>query len=97
MPIVTLIGLSLAGFCFWIVNRQNLKDEEKAEQWIKEGRKKMFRTVMIVAIIFFVGGFLLAWVKAMKYDKKNVEEENTEKVQTESSPTRSRIGRLVGE
>jgi len=97
MPIVTLIGLSLAGFCFWIVNRQNLKDEEKAEQWIKEGRKKMFRTVMIIAIIFFVGGFLSAWVKAMKYDKKNVEEENTEKVQTESSPTRSRIGRLVGE
>ena len=97
MPIVTLIGLSLAGFCFWIVYRQNLKDEEKAEQWIKEGRKKMFRTVMIIAIIFFVGGFLSAWVKAMKYDKKNVEEENTEKVQTESSPTRSRIGRLVGE
>ena len=97
MPIVTLIGLSLAGFCFWIVNRQNLKDEEKAEQWIKEGRKKMFRTVMIISIIFFVGGFLSAWVKAMKYDKKNVEEENTEKVQTESSSTRSRIGRLVGE
>ena len=57
----------------------------------------MFRTVMIIAIIFFVVGFLSAWVKAMKYDKKNVEEENTEKVQTESSPTRSRIGRLVGE
>ena len=92
-----LIGLSLAGFCFWIVNRQNLKDEEKVEQWIKEGRKKMFRTIMIIAVIFFIGGFLSAWVKAMKYDKKNVEEENTEKVETESSPVRSRIGRLVVE
>lgn len=79
MPIVTLIGLSLAGFCFWIVNRQNLKDEEKVEQWIKEGRKKMFRTIMIIAIIFFVVGFLSAWVKAMKYDKKNVEEEKTQR------------------
>jgi heme/copper-type cytochrome/quinol oxidase subunit 2 len=79
MPIVTLIGLSPAGFCFWIVNRQNLKDEEKVEQWIKEGRKKMFRTIMIIAIIFFVVGFLSAWVKAMKYDKKNVEEEKTQR------------------
>ena len=79
MPIVTLIGLSLAGFCFWIVNRQNLKDEEKVEQWIKEGRKKMFRTIMIIAIIFFVVGFLSAWVKTMKYDKKNVEEEKTQR------------------
>ena len=57
----------------------------------------MFRTIMIIAIIFFVGGFLSVWVKVMKYDKKNVEEENTEKVQTESSPARSRIDRLVGE
>ena len=57
----------------------------------------MFRTVMIIAVIFFVGGFLSAWVKAMEYDKKNVEEENAEKVETESSPVRSRIGRLVGE
>ena len=64
---------------FWIVNRQNLKDEEKVEQWIKEGRKKMFRTIMIIAIIFFVVGFLSAWVKAMKYDKKNVEEEKTQR------------------
>ena len=70
MPVVTLIGLSLAGSL------------EKA------GRKKMFRTVMIIVVILFVVGFLFAWVKAMKYDKKNVEGENTEKVQAESSLTR---------